>query len=425
MINSESYNNLRLFNSVDSHFYDSLEDRHVPVNILYIMPYKSDITSLMLKIFTLLLSLGTVILAYLLLKKHNMNEKIIWVIMLLLIVSPIFIYTFIDFNMYSIIIFMSLLATYMLISDHKIFGSIIFFIMPFIDVYGSVISCIFLTLYLVARNESFKGYKTFMILGISAIILSVVLNTVLGYNFISSMPFQKSNMITDIGADIGFSFSSIILSAIGLILLWEKGWKNLALYSSIILFMFVAVFNTFLRVYLNLILVIYAGFAFVYLTRRKWSIPIIKKITILLIICSVLFTTLVYVNKLVKAEPNTNYVDALKFIKQQSFNDEGILSSEKNGFLIEYYGERKTLIDDKTISYNASRLALLENISTSRNLERTGNMLTNNSIKYIFIDSDFKQYLEEKQGLLFLMETSNDFKNIYQNQNVEVWMYVK
>ena len=423
-INSDTYYGLRL-ESMQATYHDPLQQRDLPLNILYFLHLPQANMFLISKIIALILGLASVALGYVILKNFNMNEKNIAAILLLLVASPIFIYTFIDFNTYAIIILLNLLIIFFLMKNKLYASTLLFLILPFIDIYGAIISFLFIMLFIVSANKNLKSHRAFIIISILAIIISIIINSMLGYNILGITPFEKSNIITDIGADIGFSFSSIILSIIGLLLLWEKGWKNLVIYSVIILFIILSVFSTFLRIYLNFLLAIYAGFAFIYLTRRKWSINIIKKITILLIICSILFTTLVYTTKIIKEPPNPDYADALAFLNQQSFADEHVLSSADNGYLIEYFSQRAAFIDPKTYNFENARMQVFENISTSRNLDRTEAMLKEYSIKYIFIDQDYMQYLEEKQGLLFLINTSNKFKNIYKNPGMEIWMYVQ
>ena len=421
--NSEAYYNLRFLESHSESSYDGLTQRHIPLNIINEISVDAKYSLWGSKILLLLLGIASVVMSYLILKNHNMGEKNIWAVLLFLVASPIFTYTFMDYNVYSIMIFLNLSIAYLLMKEKIVLSTLIFIITPFIDIYGAIVSLIFMTVYIIANARSYKKYQIFFIIAALSIVSAVIVNALLGYSIFSINPFSKSNIITDIGADIGFSFSSFILSIIGLILLWEKGWKNVMIYGSIILFIILAIFNNFLRIYLNFLLAIYAGFAFIHLSRRKWSISIIKRITILLIICSILFTTLVYTTKLIKSEPNPDYVDALVFLKNQSFPREKILSSEQNGYLIQYYSSRSTFLDQKTADYEKYNLIIFQNLSTSRNLDRTEALLKDNNIRYIFIDQAFKEYLQEKDGLWFLIETSNKFKNIYKNTNVEVWMY--
>jgi len=419
-VNSESYYQLRLAGSVNSTYYDALQDRHIALNIL-------DSTGLsgvaLPKIIALILGLLCVVLGYAILKNHNMNEKNTWAILLLLVASPIFIYTFMDFNSYAVIILLNLLVIYFLTKQNYILSTIAFVITPFIDIYGAVISFLIILLYISATFKSLKNYRWFLIISLVAMIGSAIISISLGYNLFAITPFEKSNIITDVGASIGFSFSSFILSIIGILLLWENGWKNFLTYGAIIVLIILSIFNTFLRIYLNFILVIFAGFAFMYLYKRKWSIAIIKRITILLIICSILFTTLVFVTKNIQSVPNQDYYQAFSLINRQSYPNEKILSSPDNGYMIEYYTNRSAFMDARTSMFENPRLEIYDNISTSRNLERTESYLQAYSIRYILIDNDYRQYLEEKQGLLFLFETSNKFKNIYTSPDVEVWMY--
>jgi membrane-bound ClpP family serine protease len=258
---------------------------------------------------------------------------------------------------------------------------------------------------------------------LTAILLSLILNTYYGYGIIHMFRFYAHNMLTDIGATVGISFSTLILAIIGLMLLWENGWRTLVTYLLMILLIVASLFNDTLRIYTNFIIMIYAGFAFIHLNKRKWSIGIIKKTTVLLIICSIFFSTLVYMTKLSSSEPTPEYVNALKFITGQSFPNEVILCSPENGYFIEYYTERMVLADDSTKFYDHKRYELIENITTSRNLERTESLLKEYNIKYIVISKEFEPYLKEKEGLLFLIENSKKFSNIYKNEKVNVWMY--
>jgi uncharacterized membrane protein len=174
---------------------------------------------------------------------------------------------------------------------------------------------------------------------------------------------------------------------------------------------------------MNFVIIIYAGFAFIYLNKRKWSISIIKKTTVLLIICSIFFSSLVYITKVTRSEPTPEYIDGLEFIKEQSLSTEVILGSPTNGYMIEYYTERMAFLDDSTkYSYNQKYIDL-DNLSNSRNLERTEKMLKDYNIKYIIIDQEFEPYLKGKEGLLFLIETSQKFTSVYKNDKMEVWMY--
>jgi hypothetical protein len=422
VINSESYNNIRVYNQGNIN-YDALQGRSIQLNILNLIPLNSTGQMIMFRILPILLGIITVLLAYLVLKKQNVSEKTIIAILGLMIVSPIYSYIFTDYKIYSVIIVLNILGLYFLLDNKTLYSSILFSIIPFIDIFSGIITLVFMIIYMFSSQKHHASYRITSIAVLSGIILSIVINTYYGYNIWRIFQFTAQNIITDIGADIGLSFSILILAVIGLVILWENGWKNLLTYALLILITALAFFNTTIRVYINFILVVYAGFAFIYLNRRKWSITIIKKTTILLIICSILFSTLVYTTRMVRSEPLPTYVDALEFVKKQSLPTENIIGYPKYGYIIEYYADRRVLVDDTTYQHDKSRVEAFENITSSRNLERTESLLQKYNIKYLIIDKDFNSYLKEREGLLFLIENSRKFDRIYYNSDVEVWMY--
>lgn len=424
IINSESYYYHRIYQQEQTTNYDAIQDRMMPINIIQTIPHDNILVIVLTRILPFLLGMAVIVLGFLILHSYNISERNIYAILILLIVSPIFIYVFTDFNPYNITIFLTLLALYLMLKQHHLLSVIALAFIPFIEIYSAIIVCIFMMIYFVVNRKNVKNWKIILPILAASLLISIILNSLSGYNIIHLFPIEKSNIITDIGADIGYSFSALVLSLIGLIILWDKGWKNLIIYSSILLSLVISVFNSTVRIYLDFILVVYGGFAYIYLTKRKWSIQIIKKVTMLLIICSIFFTTVLYVTQMIKSNPDTNYVDALLFIKKQSLPEEKILSSEENGYIIEYYSGMPAFIDGKTLQYNPSAISVSESILSSRNLENTEAMLEANNIKYIFIDSTYMQYLEEKQGLLFLIETSQKFKDIYRNEKITIWMYL-
>lgn len=423
IINSETYYFHRIYYHETSG-HDSLIKEQLPLNILFTLP-KSDIFLLLItRILPFLLGMAVIFIGFLILQEYNISERNIYAILILLMISPIFIYIFSDFNPYNIIVFLTLLSLYMMIKRHSVISVLLLAFIPFIEIYSAMIISLFMIIYFIVNRKNIRNWKIILPIIIASLSLAIIINSVSGYDIIRSFPLEKSNIIIDVGADIGYSFSALIMSLIGLILLWDKGWKNLVLYLTIILGLLIAVFNSTIRIYLNFILVVYGGFAFIYLIRRKWSIQIIKKVTLLLIVCSILFSSILYITQMIKSAPDADYVDAMNFIKGQALPGEKVLSSRSNGFMIEYYSGVPAFLDGHTMQNAKHIININDNISLSRNLENTESMLADNNIRYIFIDEEYMQYLTEKEGLLFLIETSNKFKDIYHNDKITVWMYL-
>ena len=427
IIGPESYKNIWLQHNSRITFYDSYENRNVPINLLYIIPiHANTFSDTIFIIADIILGILTVLVAYAIMKKHNIGTRDIWAISILLITSPIFLYVFTGVNTYSVVLLLSAIAFLALITDKIIWSIIISVLLPFINMYAAIIMFIFFIIYFVATNNHKKNpkqHKIFWILFSIAILISILLNILLGYNPITHISIETSNIITDIGANIGFSFSMLILSLIGILLLLDRGLKNIIIYGVIFLMIIFSLFNEFIRIYLNFILVIFAGFALLYLLKRKWSISLIKKTTVLLIICSILFSSIFYITKLAKTGPDPEIVAGMEFIKKQPNDNSTILASADNTYMIEYFSGHKALIDPDTDDESV-QMHLFNNITLSRNLEKTEANLMNNNIRYIVIDEDFRNYLERQEGLLFLIENSNKFAKVYENNKMEIWMHI-
>jgi len=422
MTNSEAYNNIRLYDQGDVK-YDSLQGHSIPLNIINLIRLNDYARQILFNIIPIILGLLTVALIYLILHKQNISEKTIIAIVVLIIVSPIFTYVFTDYKVYSFIIFLNMLGLYLLMDENVMFSSAAFAIIPFIDPFSGIVTLVLLLTYMFSNQKHRTNIKITSIALLTAVVLSLILNTYYGYNILHMFQFNLHNVLTDIGANIGVSFSIIILTTIGLILLWENGWRMLVTYVALLLIIVASLFNDTIRIYMNFVIMVYAGFAFMYLNKRKWSISIIKKTTVLLIICSIFFSTLVYITKISRSEPTPEYIEGLKFINNQSLSTEVILGSPTNGYITEYYTERMVLVDESTQYRDTQRYIDMENITSSRNLERTEKLLKQYNIKYIIVDKEFEPYLIEREGLLFLIETSQKFTSIYKNSKMEVWMY--
>ena len=149
VITPESYHNIRLFEEVNGFkFYDSIEQRPIPFNVIYMFPLTGNEFGLV-KLIPFLLGLLSVFLMYLILKKHNIDEKHITATLALLIFSPIFLYIFIGFNFYSVILFLTLLAFFCLINEQRVLATALFVLIPFIDFYGGLLTFIFLAIYFI------------------------------------------------------------------------------------------------------------------------------------------------------------------------------------------------------------------------------------------------------------------------------------
>ena len=94
----------------------------------------------------------------------------------------------------------------------------------------------------------------------------------------------QSNVITelvsDLGGDIGQGIFNLLLGLLGLFVVWRIK-KQLVGYICLILLFLFSFYDTNVNIYLSFIAAIFAGYGFISLIDMKWKLDLIKKIYIL------------------------------------------------------------------------------------------------------------------------------------------------
>jgi uncharacterized membrane protein len=235
-----------------------------------------------------------------------------------------------------------------------------------------------------------------------------------------------TELISDLGALHGLGVFSIILAIIGFSIMWKQRKEHSLIFIPLLVMIIFLFYNKTVVVYLLFLSSILAGKAFDEIAKMKWEIKIIKDLTLILIICGILFSTVSYISRTSKINPDENIINSLDWLSHYSMAGETVFSHYSRGFWINYVSGRNTMINqnfeylpDAERRFNDSN-----EIFYSRNLEKTKNLLYRYNIDYIWIDEEMKNGLvweKEDEGLLFLFRNNETFKNIYNNQGIEIW----
>jgi len=400
----------------------------IPLNILSVfLPYT--------------LSILSFILIYFILKSFKFTIEQTNIGMLLLIISPTFLFLSSTSNKYILPFFLSLLAFYLFIHKNEVLKNtsfVVFILLPFFSLTMTLISLFLLLLYIYFYK---KGDATFF----WAIFGSVISLSVLGIFFpiISTSPFldlflntsiQKSSeginpflmdLISDFGGDLGIGIFSLFLSIIGLFLIW---WykKNVALISVSLLFLILLSAKKIEPfIYLNVFVALLSAIAIMEIAQLKWTSRVMKNFTILVIICGIVFSSISYINELRSELPNKNIIKSLEFIKGTTPVESTVLSYYKNGFWIESFAKRKTVMDSYFIGANdvEERYKDLQNLFKTRNIDKAMEILKKYEVNYIYVDNAMRQetWKYDEEGFLFLLKYSDNFKKIYLDDFVTIW----
>jgi len=389
--------------------------------------------NILLFIIPLILGIFSLILFHSILKRLRQKKQLISLSALILIMSPIFIYLFTTTNQNNIPIFLNLFAIYFFLSKSKnkkyLFAIIPLTIAAFFNILHAIIPILLIFFLATTKNKKSKAIK------LSIAPLLVLLTYHLPFyikNGISLTPdFVKINFfnsfISEFGAIISFGIFTIILTLMGIMNLRENK-KTTLFYTIILALLFISYHIINLRIYLNFIVAFLAAHSFLVLINQKWELKAIKKLTVLIIICGLLFSTVTQLNVLSNSQPSKEAIFSLEWLKNQPPGK--VFSHYSNGFVIQKISEKPTIMDslfeyapNLETTYKDSQL-----LFNSRRLKNTTQVINKYDITYIWIDNQMKNgqvWINQDQGLLFLLQHSDNFKNIYSLNNIEIWMYTK
>jgi hypothetical protein len=241
------------------------------------------------------------------------------------------------------------------------------------------------------------------------------------------IPMFFRDYFSDLGGFLGFSFFALALFGLGGYVLWKQKKRFWALFTLMFILFSLSLYNIRTNIFLNFFVVAVGGLGFYGLIKSPWKIRLIKDLSIMLIICGLLFSFLSFTKSSAVLAPNQDMVDAYSFAKD--LPDGIVLSHYTRGTWIEYYANKKVFLDSRfacsegiNSRYNASG-----EIFFSRNLMKTSELLNSSGIRYVIIDDKMKDGLvweDEDEGIQFLFRNNETFKNIYDDNNVEIWEYL-
>jgi hypothetical protein len=377
----------------------------------------------------LLLGILSVIIFYFILKDLRVGILNKFFSLFILIISPIFIYTFSTLNSYSLSIFILLSAFLLFIKKSKfafVMSLILFAIVPFFNTISFIFSILILLVYVLNNKKKRKQfYNILWIIVPIALVRYFIYLVKYGTPYLSTSSNILINYLSELGGLISFGIFNLLLSAIGFYLIWFRKKQILGYILLVILIIFSLYFNS-VNLYLNFIFAIAAGYAFVYMIKMKYSLSIIKKLTIILLLFGLVFSTASYMAVVSNSLPNKSIINSFEWLKSNSKPNSIIFSHYTKGSWIEYFSERPVLLDPNLLYIENVKTKLNDSdiIFYSRTLKKTVSLFDQYDISYIWIDSQMKDgqiWKKEDEGLLFLFSNKEVFRRVYNKEGIEIW----
>ena len=384
-------------------------------------------------LLSLLLGMLSIVLFNAILEIFKLSYFQRFVITMSLVLSPLFLNTFLIPEQTFFIIFIQLFAFYIYIRKdrYRYLSAIPYLLLSFFSIFHTLIALLFIFVY---EQKTDKNYRFFITLATLMLAITSYINIPIYfvYGFLK-IQLPRVNLFqyyfTDLGSSAGFGIFTIILFVFGTIKTWKDKYnKNYVLiYLLLCAFLALSYLYPLYLPYLNFIMMIFSGFGFLYLFEMKWELKIIKNFTILIIILGLLFSGISYSKRVSTMTPTTELIESLKLINEQ-YPNATILTDPSYGHIIKYYAKANVLIDSSPnfIEDYDYYLNSLEYIFQSRSLKETTAFLDRYNINMILITKEMKNGLiwtRDNQGLLFLLENSPKFKILHYNPEVEIWGY--
>ncbi len=373
------------------------------------------------------LGILTILLMFPILKRLGFGDKVILIANTALVFSPPFIYNFSIFNMFTIPVFLNILAVYLFLLDNRrlnIVSVLIFLIIPFFGYIHVIFSLIFLFIY---------GLKT---KNVRLLIIGIILLTGLAYfsQLSSGLGVASAEerdillrAVSEFGGNLGISLFSILILFFGLKHLWKDKYRHKEVYISLMILFLLFLFNQRSGIYLVMVMSPIISLGILEINNSKWESGIIKHLTIILLISGLIFAGLSFLSKMPQLPPNQEMIDSLEFIMDGTNPGDVVFSHQFNGILINSIGKRPNVIDMNSAFAPRVKERLKDSkvLFYSRDFEITKSIIEKYNIKYIYITPEMKNGLvwnEPEEGLLFVLEFSgNNFKRVYNNNEIEVW----
>jgi hypothetical protein len=231
--------------------------------------------------------------------------------------------------------------------------------------------------------------------------------------------------ISDFGGSGGLSLFAWLLAIIGFVLLWQFKKKY---YSAMICagaLLLTGLLSHSALVSAHILVAVLAGYALYFFVQMKWSFDDIRTLTVLVLVCGLLFSALSEGLSLARGEPSiaTRYgAISLGALPEGSV----ILAYPDEAFWFEYWSGKQVLVDSwapQTPRAN-ERWALAQKIWHANDISQLKPLLYRNSISAIVVSKEMQNGLVwdmPEEGLLYLLQNSETFKNAHHSSSVDIW----
>ncbi len=375
------------------------------------------------------LGIVAVILSYAIIRRYSKDDMQTAIIIIMLILSPLYIYSFTVSNPWSLFVVMLLLSFY-LFEAGGFFRYLSYAVIICLSFFGIIESGVAMLFIAILTYRSSKDRIELILLFFFTLLISLFLYISASFNY------QRLNLLryieeslTIFGGFRSFGVFFLLLAVYGIIVSWKKQYANFPYVVSVLLLFLMSIFFcSRLKVMLNLVLSVLAGIGLYSLIRMRWSLAIVKRLTIFTLLLGLLFSALSTVSGLSEFAPDEEMKVALKTLDAIEENAT-VLSHYRYGHWLEYYAGQEPYTTEN--SYNSFSEHEKWNqslmIFSSDSLSYIEQMLANNSIEYVLLTEEMKPILLDEKldpSFQFIIQNSNSFYLVRKRADVQLWKFL-
>lgn len=381
-------------------------------------------------ILPVLLTLGSWLLMLVLQSRLAVKPEKIFLFGFFLVLTPSFLFSGSTLSAAMLVLFLIAWGFILLTNESnksKILSFIPFALVSFIDLISAVIVLLLLLAYHF-RQRNWKSTKEksttikittkiiwllFLLLLVNGLLLNEAL--VLGPFHIQN---RTADLVSDLGGMSGTGFTVILLSVIGILLLWrsrEYRW----LYGVLLTLLAAYMYSTQVILYLSVVLTFFAARGFQALLGKRWNQPTLKTFTLLLVILSLCFSTVSYLQRSSALGPSQDDIVALTWIKENIPAEKSIVALPEQGYYVRYFAQHEPFYEP----HQKEKTRLENTVLNSTYIATTFPLLEQYNVGAVYVTPKWKeQYPADQGGLLFLLKNER-FKLGYSFEGYEVWVF--
>lgn len=230
--------------------------------------------------------------------------------------------------------------------------------------------------------------------------------------------------ISDFGGAGGMSVFAWLLAFIGLVLLWQFTHRYYALLLCTTLVLAAALLLPTALVTGMIAIAFLAGYALAFFARMEWSFEDIRTLTLLVLACGLLFSTLAHAMELAHGQPTAETRDAALALRTMPAG--AILAHPDDGFWYAYWSGKQVWMDGwlRATPRVNERWTVAQQIWHAQDIMRAQPVLARNRIGALVITDDMREgkvWDLPEQDLLFLLRNNETFKSAHRSSSVDIW----